>query len=166
MGKFIPLTPWEFSKRMLDIILIGLSLLVLLVCSISPVKANAAAPPAAVSAYPFSSDTTRRAPAGVNAQTIGDLGVTSTGTSTAIAKITAGAGNAICEGFTTLAAQLQRASIDPNGPQSAQTVWVSSGSALAANGTVAIAEGGIGFYRWNITTATGTGNCVITWASR
>lgn len=131
--------------------------------------ALAAAPTAVISSTAFASDTTRPSPAGVNAQTTGDLGVTVAGTSLAVAKITAGTGNAICEGFTTLAAQLQRSSIDPNDPvaaRAAQAVWVSSGSALAANGTVAITELGVGFYRWNITALTGTGNCVITWASK
>lgn len=128
--------------------------------------AIAAAPTAAVNAIAFGSDYTRASPAGTIGASVGDLGVTVAGTSTAIAKLTNGAGTAWCEGFSTLAAQLQRASVDPNGPQSAQTVWTSSGSALAANGSVAITETGIGWYRWNITALTGTGNCLITWANK
>lgn len=137
-----------------------------LVFAAFPVASFAAAPTAAVTGATFASDYTRASPAGTVGATVGDLGITSTGTSVTVAKITNGGGNGVCEGFTTLAAQLQRASVDPNGPNSANVVWSSSGSALAANGSTSITEAGIGWYRWNITTATGTGNCVITWANK
>lgn len=111
-------------------------------------------------------DTNRTQPQGASFTTVGDLGVSVAGTSLMALPIAGSTGTATCEGFSTLAAQLQRATVDPNGANKALTVWSSSGSALAANGTTAISEAGVAWYRWNITALTGTGNCVISGASK
>lgn len=128
--------------------------------------AYAAAPTAVTSNSIWSVDTLRTQPAGKVITTIGDISVTVAGTSTSVLPVAAGTGIATCEGFTTLAAQLQRATVDPYGANSTYVTWSSYGSALAANGTTAITETGLAWFRWNITALTGSGNCVISAASQ
>jgi hypothetical protein len=106
-------------------------------------------------------DTNRPQPQGKSVAVNADIGVSTPGNSTGVLKCIAGTVQLAAEGFTSLAATIQRASLDPAGPLAASVVWSNVGTALSAAGVTTYTEYGVGWYRVNATTLTGTGNMVL-----
>lgn len=111
----------------------------------------------------YSTDTRVPMPQGNAYVTMGAVAQTAPFTGTDVMKVSGGSVTIAAEGFTTLAASLQRSSLDPAAlPAGATLVWTNVGTALAANGVQTVNEAGIGWYRVNATTLTGSGNLTMT----